>query len=204
MSATAARRSRRSACSHRCADRLGPVSYLKLQGSADAPADALGFAHHGMYLKGGFIHGLTPALIDTTLELVASAQLNTFDIGFQPADGANARIGATETAFWNRGASHNMHVLGAWKAGEGAEVVERNREWVRHAWTQLQPLTRGYYVNIGASDQHDDAARGAYGDNYPRLAALKQRYDPTNLFRLNANIKPAPLAARALAGAPRA
>jgi FAD/FMN-containing dehydrogenase len=64
-------------------------------------------------------------------------------------------------------------------------------EWVRHAWAQLEPLTRGYYVNIASDDQHANAIRGAYGDNYPRLAALKKRYDPTNLFRLNANIKPA-------------
>lgn len=66
----------------------------------------------------------------------------------------------------------------------------RNNEWVRKVWTQVEPLTHGQYVNLAATDR-DTRVHAAYGDNYPRLAALKKRYDPNNLFRLNANIKPA-------------
>jgi hypothetical protein len=62
---------------------------------------------------------------------------------------------------------------------------------VRRAWAQLEPLTRGRYVNIADSDPRDSRAHAAYGDNYPRLVVLKKRYDPGNLFRLNANIQPA-------------
>ena len=166
-------------------DELAAVAYVKLQGSAETP----GFAHHGMYLKGGFLDGLTPKLIDTVVGFIESTPSDSFDIGFQPADGAIGRVTATASAYWNRGASHNMHVLSFWKVP--GDAAERNMEWVRHAWAQLEPLTRGYYVNIASDDQHANAIRGAYGDNYPRLAALKKRYDPTNLFRLNANIKPA-------------
>ena len=166
-------------------DELAPLPYVKLQGSAETP----GFAHHGFYLKGGFLDGLTPKLIDTVVGYIESAPSDTFDIGFQPANGAIGRVAPTASAYWHRGATHNMHVLGFWKVpGDGAE---RNMEWVRHAWAQLEPLTRGYYVNIADRDQHAAAVRSAYGDNYARLAALKKRYDPNNLFRLNANIKPA-------------
>ena len=72
--------------------------------------------------------------------------------------------------------------------GDGAQ---RTTEWVRHAWTQFEPLTHGNYVNLASTDDRDSRVHAAYGDNYPRLAALKKRYDPANLFRLNANIKPA-------------
>ena len=61
---------------------------------------------------------------------------------------------------------------------------------MRGIWPKLEPLTNGFYVNTGVSDDTQRRVRAAYGDNYPRLVALKKRYDPTNLFRLNANIKP--------------
>ena len=166
-------------------DELAALPYVKLQGSADTP----GFSHDGVYLKGGFVDGLTPKLIDTVVGFIESTPSDSFDIGFQPAGGAIGRVAPSGSAYWHRGATHSMHVLGFWKVpGDGAE---RNTEWVRHAWTQLEPLTRGYYVNIASVEQHAAASRNAYGDNYPRLAALKKRYDPANLFRLNANIKPA-------------
>jgi FAD/FMN-containing dehydrogenase len=62
---------------------------------------------------------------------------------------------------------------------------------VRSGWKAAEPLTDGFYVNELA---HDDPARrvqATYGANYKRLVTLKKRYDPTNLFRMNANIKPA-------------
>ena len=62
---------------------------------------------------------------------------------------------------------------------------------VRNTWAQIEPLTRGQYVNLATTDDRETRIHAAYGDNYPRLAELKKRYDPKNLFRLNANIKPA-------------
>ena len=59
------------------------------------------------------------------------------------------------------------------------------------AWKTLGPLTAGYYVNHGGYNESERRIRADYGDNYPRLAALKKRFDPTNQFRLNANITPA-------------
>jgi len=75
----------------------------------------------------------------------------------------------------------------------GRDGAARNTEWVRGAWAKLEPFTEGYYVKLGETQQeaHEHRVHSAYGDNYPRLAALKRRSDPKNLFRLNANIKPA-------------
>ena len=83
----------------------------------------------------------------------------------------------------------------AWGSGEfpptAPRRAERNATWVRGAWKQLEPFTQGHYVNIMTSDATESRAHSAYGDNFPRLAAIKKRYDPNNLFHLNANIKPA-------------
>ena len=62
--------------------------------------------------------------------------------------------------------------------------------WARGAWKNLEPFTRGFYVNDNNADISERRVLENYGPNYPRLAALKAKYDPTNLFRLNANIKP--------------
>ncbi|WP_439393814.1 BBE domain-containing protein [Bradyrhizobium sp. PMVTL-01] len=64
--------------------------------------------------------------------------------------------------------------------------------WARELWSAVRPYSTGgvYANNLG--DEGEDRIRDAYGENYQRLAALKTKYDPTNFFRLNQNIKPAP------------
>jgi FAD/FMN-containing dehydrogenase len=172
-------------------DELAPSPYVALQGSANIP----GSAPHVLYLKGGMVDGLTPALIDTVVGCIEGTPLDSVTIGFQPVGGAIARVAPRATAFWNRGASHSMHVIGVWKPEE-REAAARNTEWVRSAYSKLEPLTHGRYSNYPGGEDHEehvDHSRlsATYGDNYPRLAALKKRYDPANLLRLNANIKPA-------------
>ena len=167
-------------------DSLAVTSYLKLQGSDDIP----GTAHHCLYLKGGLVKSMTPEFIDTVAGCLENAKLDIFDLGFQPIGGAIGRVKPQDTAFWNRAANYSMHVAALWKTDADHDTVERNKEWVRGSFQRLEPLTRGRYVNIANMEDHD-VVSSAYGDNYPRLAALKRQYDPNNLFRLNANIKPA-------------
>ncbi len=168
-------------------DSLAVASYVKLQGSDDAP----GFSHQAIYLKGGLVKDMTPEFIDTVVGCLESTRLESVDLGFQPVAGAIGRVKPHDTAFWNRAASYSMHLLGMWKPDADRDTVERNKEWVRSSFARLEPLTHGRYVNITSGDDHDSHLSAAYGDNYPRLAALKKHYDPGNLFRLNANIKPA-------------
>ncbi len=166
-------------------DQLAPATYLALQGSADTP----GFSKFGVYVKGGLIYGLTPALIDAVVGVMESTSSDMVQVWFQQQGGAISRLPAQATAYWGRPASHNMGLVGVWPTG--SPDAEANKDWVRKAWTGLEPLTRGNYVNIANTDDRDGRVRDAYGENWPRLQQLKKRYDPANLFRLNANIKPA-------------
>jgi hypothetical protein len=80
-----------------------------------------------------------------------------------------------------------MLVAAAWN---DRSADEAHMTWARGAWKNLEPFTRGFYVNDNNQDIAERRILENYGINYPRLSALKARYDPTNLFRLNANIKP--------------
>ena len=62
-------------------------------------------------------------------------------------------------------------------------------DWTTSAWARVHPFTHAAYVNM-LGDESAERVREAYGDNYPRLAELKAKYDPDNVFRLNQNIKP--------------
>jgi FAD/FMN-containing dehydrogenase len=166
-------------------DQLAAVPYVKLQGSDDTP----GPSTIGAYVKGGLVYGLTPALIDSIVDYIESHPANNFEIELGSNGGAVARVAPQATAYFGRGATHDILAFAFWKIpGEGAEA---STAWVRGAWAQLEPHTRGNYVNLASVDDREARVHATYGDNYPRLAALKKRYDPTNLFRLNANIKPA-------------
>jgi FAD/FMN-containing dehydrogenase len=166
-------------------DTLAPALYVKLQGSLNAPESA----RFGAYIKGGLIDGLTPALIDAMVGCVEGTSLASVDIWLQHQGGAISRVAPQDSAYWNRGASHNLGVAGSWKIpGDGAQSTT---EWVRQSWIKIEPLTRGNYVNLANTDDREARVHAAYGDNFARLAALKKTYDPGNLFRLNATIKPA-------------
>ena len=104
--------------------------------------------------------------------------------------GAVSRIGEDETAVGNRDALYNAIIVGMW-----AEPTEDERTigWVARLWEALRPFSSGgVYVNYLMNDEGEDRVRAAYGaEKYQRLVALKNNYDPTNLFRLNQNIRPA-------------
>ena len=166
-------------------DELAAAPYATLQGSADLR----GISPLGAYGKGGLIYGITPTLIDTMVEFTEKAPSDGAFLWLQHQGGAISRVAPTDTAYFNRGASHNVGVFTSWKMP--AADTSHEIDWVRQAWAKIEPQTRGQYVNLAATDDREARVHAAYGDNYPRLAALKKRYDPANLFRLNANIKPA-------------
>ena len=81
--------------------------------------------------------------------------------------------------------------MGIYSLWTDATENEANIAWARQGFAAIQPFSKGgVYVNDLDMDESDERIRGAYGVNYERLATLKTKYDPNNLFRLNANIQP--------------
>jgi hypothetical protein len=98
-----------------------------------------------------------------------------------------ARVGKDETAFNGRQAGFTFNI----KCNNlSADGFEAERAWAREFWSALAPYHTSVYVNF-LMEEGDERIRQAYGaDKYERLKALKRKYDPTNFFRLNQNIKP--------------
>lgn len=150
------------------------------------------------YVKSNFIR----ALSDEAIEMMGafagtSPSPYSFAPFFEHWHGAVSRVGVSETAFPHREHSYNFM---AWSTWENPADSEKNIQWTRECWQEMRPfLVEGSYVNY-VSDEGDAVARAAYGPNYDRLVALKNKYDPTNFFRMNQNVRPAepaPIAATA-------
>ena len=108
-------------------------------------------------------------------------------MGFQHSGGAIARVAPAATAFPHRTIIATMLLNAMWDAKVDPEP---HIAWLRQYWRTLEPHTRGFYTN-DAIEESQRAIDDNYAGNLPRLVALKNRYDPANLFRLNANVVPA-------------
>jgi FAD/FMN-containing dehydrogenase len=176
------------------ADVIEPRSYVEMQSLFDD------FFPPGRYtyVKSNFIQTLNEQAMETLAEYANSGPSPyTFAPFIEHWHGSAARVGVTDTAFPHRNYSYNFI---AWSNWTNPSDSEKNVQWTRSFWEAMRPfLVEGSYSNY-VSDEGDAFARAAYGPNYNRLVALKNKYDPTNLFRMNHNIKPTQ-AAPAAAGA---
>jgi len=164
-------------------DGVHPIPYVELQRSGD-DSNRAGRCY---YVKGGFITRITPALIDTVVEKLSGTAPPSTAILFAHSGGAISRVKPAATAFLHREANHSMVVMGFW---DKAEDRDASMQWARSVWPAIEPMTSGFYVNEVANDDPERRIRANYGANYDRLVKLKNKYDPKNLFRLNANVKP--------------
>ena len=140
------------------------------------------------YFKSCDVAELTDEIIDITMErsLQIESPLTSFPIW--QMGGAVARAGDDESAFNGRTAAFT-YTIGA--STETSEGFEQEREWVRGFWSALEPWHQGVYINF-LGDEGSDRIRQSYGPaKFQRLQALKQKYDPGNVFRINQNIPPA-------------
>jgi len=102
-------------------------------------------------------------------------------------DGAMSRVAEDATAFGHRRWPYNLLVTSVWRNAADAEA---NIAWTRRFWNAMNPfLADAVYVNY-LGDEGEERVRAAYGAKYERLVALKNKYDPTNFFRMNQNIRP--------------
>jgi hypothetical protein len=149
----------------------------------DYPAGELRY-----YWKSAFVDGLSDEAIDTAIELAAEAPSHhsTLDIWF--LGGAISRVSVEESAFPHRQFSHMFGIEANW---ESAEDDETNIAWARGIWQASQQFSEVSASYVNFEDMGDLHARRAFGSSYEGLAAVKAKYDPTNLFSNNHNIKPA-------------
>ncbi|MCL8010031.1 FAD-binding oxidoreductase [Streptomyces sp. AS02] len=139
------------------------------------------------YWKGTFTHGMSDGAIDAFVEHGATTPSIQSVTVVYPLDGACRRVGPEETAFSYRDADYSIALSGTFTT---RAECEDQKGWVRGFNQALEPHSmEGGYVNfIDGDDQYRVQAN--YRGNHPRLTALKRRYDPGNLFRLNHNIAP--------------
>ena len=158
------------------------------------------FVEHQSMFDPGFPHGwwyyvracdvdaLTDEVIDVMADFGRRIVSPISSVALWQMGGAMSRVPEDATAFGGRHAGYTFNINGNAYDGSG---FEEERQWARDYWTALAPYHRGVYVNF-LMDEGADRTRQAYGEaKLERLTALKTRYDPTNLFRLNQNIPPA-------------
>jgi FAD/FMN-containing dehydrogenase len=167
------------------ADFSGPIPYVEAQKILDEDYPDGG----RYYWKSQNVNGLGEEEIERLIAHaeVAPSDHSTIDVWYQ--GGAMGRVGASETAFGDRGAPILLGIEANWE--EPADD-EANVAWARECVADMRRFSGGgAYLNFpGFMEEGQSLMRDAYGENYERLAALKDEHDPANLFRLNQNIKP--------------
>jgi hypothetical protein len=141
------------------------------------------------YWKGDFVQSLSDEAIDLHIAQAAKAPTELSLMHLYPIDGAVRRVAKDATPWGARQATWNMVIAGIDPDPKKAEEL---KAWGRAYWKAIHPFNmEGAYVNFMMDDEVDGRVQSSYGENYARLAAVKAKYDPKNLFRVNQNIVPA-------------
>ena len=149
--------------------------------------DRLDPRNEGSYLKSGFINDFPPGLAAPVIEHFEANAGRTTAFFIQQSGGAIGRVAPNATAFPHRRSTHNIFATVAWKLDtDRAPHVA----YVKDFWSKLEPFTDGYYTNE-TGDEGQRMVDSNYQGNLARLREIKKKYDPMNLFRLNANVQPA-------------
>jgi FAD/FMN-containing dehydrogenase len=168
------------------AEHVGPMPYPVINSAFD------GLLPPGLqqYWKGVFATELTDAAIDAHLEHGPLVPTVNSAVHLYPINGAVHDVPSDATAFGHRDAKYAAVIAGMWP---DPAQNEANTDWVRSYYDAIAPHSQaGGYVNFAAADDQSKVADN-YGANFTRLAEIKRRYDPANLFHLNQNIAPVPV-----------
>jgi len=171
------------------ADVVRPIPYLALQTMLDGGAPP---GRH-YYWKAHRLPTLSDAAIEVLLERARAftspfAQINGWAVG-----GAVSRVDPDATAVGEREVGFELSMTVGWPPADRDGA--RHRQWSRDGWEALRGESAGVYANF-ISDEGSAGVEAAYGGRLARLTALKDRYDPANVFRMNANIPPSEERAR--------
>jgi FAD/FMN-containing dehydrogenase len=179
-------------------DLLGEMPYTAVQSYLDDTEPA-GMHYHW---RTEYLSTLDDRLLDTLCEVFRACPNPMADVGVLHLSGALNERAEDDGAVGNRDAHYVVGVKGMWEPGD--PNGSRYRDWVRAGGDRIRPYGTGRtYVNFQTDDESDARVRASYGTNYTRLAALKHRYDPDNLFRSNRNVTPSVARPAAPAGPAR-
>ncbi|HET9278832.1 MAG TPA: FAD-binding oxidoreductase [Flavitalea sp.] len=167
-------------------DLSGPIPWTALQSAFD------GFFPKKVqlyYFKSRYLNDLNKEAIDTMIPLASNPPAPMVLIAIWHCGGAMRRISDEATAFTGRNAPLLFSVDAIWNDPKDTETVVA---YSRNFLDVMEPYSAGgLYINFaGLGEEGEALVKSAYGDKYEKLVALKNKYDPTNLFRLNQNIKP--------------
>jgi FAD/FMN-containing dehydrogenase len=166
-------------------DLVGPTPYVSHQSALDSTVP------HGWNYYWKATH--LPELRDNLIEIVAAHAFRSSSprsyVAIFHLGGAVGRVPEVATAFGNRQASHAMTIDGVWRSGENHAQPEM--AWARDFFAALDSYQKGVYVNFLGADEEPERIRDAYVSAvYSRLAEVKTKYDPDNVFHHNQNIRP--------------
>ena len=164
-------------------DTVTAKDYVAVQKSGDVTDPRA----RATYLKSGFIPSVPQGLIDAIVEGFRGDPARGTSVFFQTGGGAIARVPANATAFSQRDIHSNMLVSSSWPMGQDGTA---HIAYIREYWKTLEPFTSGFYVNDLDPEASRSTVSANYRANHQRLVAVKNKYDPKNLFRMNANVVP--------------
>ncbi len=163
-------------------DGIAPIDYVALQKSGDIDDPRA----RGAWMKSGFASEITPAMIDAIVDGFEEHPDRGMYVIWQHAGGAINRVATDATAFAHRYVKHDTLFLMDWAIGvDPAPHIQ----WLREYFATVKPFTHGFYMN-DIMDESQRTVNRNYQGNYDRLVKLKNKYDPSNLFQLNANVVP--------------
>jgi FAD/FMN-containing dehydrogenase len=164
-------------------DFAGPIPWPVLQSLFD-PLFPPGLR---WYWKADFFKDLSDEAIALHVKHGSALPTTLSTAHIYPINGAAQRVGKNDTAFSFRDASFAEVIVGI---DPDPANDQRTIQWARDYWQALHPHSAGgAYVNM-IMDEGQDQVKAAYRDNYERLVAVKNKYDPKNVFHLNQNIRP--------------
>ena len=161
----------------------GPMPYIALQSMFDA------IYPPGLqwYWRGDFLGEIPDAAVDQHVKFGEALPTLHSTMHLYPVDGFPSRVDRHETAFSYREAKWSMVIVGVDPDPANAEKIT---QWTKDYWAAVHPYSLGgAYVNF-MMDEGPDRIKATYRDNYDRLVEIKRKYDPSNFFQINQNIKP--------------
>jgi hypothetical protein len=165
------------------ADTIKVQDYVAVQRSSDRSDPR----NEGTYLKSGFISDFRGEMISALVDGFRPDPARGTVVFFQQSGGAIGRVAKDATAFPHRHSKHNMFAVVSWSLNDDAAPHIR---YVKDYWDTLERFTDGYYT-VEVADEAQSVVDSNYQGNIGRLRQIKKKYDPGNLFRLNANVEPA-------------